>query len=165
MVLDIRAAASIPGGAAAFDYSPDLSEILSESIIGIAGTPRAAGSVSNSADILTLEADVAATAQCVCARCLTKFEMPLDRHISVVLVNGEDSGQDDVGRYVIDGRRVCVDEIIATELILSADYRTLCREDCRGLCEMCGADLNEAQCDCVRPPDPSMAVLGQLLEE
>jgi uncharacterized protein len=165
MVLDIRATASIPGGATSFDYSPDLSGILSESIIGIAGTPRAVGSVSNRADILTLSADVSATARCVCARCLTQFDMPLDRHISVVLVNGEDPDQGDVGRYVIDGRRVCVDEIIATELILGADYRTLCREDCKGLCEMCGADLNEGQCDCARPPDPRMAALGRLLEE
>ncbi len=41
----------------------------------------------------------------------------------------------------------------------------LCREDCRGLCPNCGANLNTETCTCDRTPsDPRLALLGQLLQ-
>ena len=35
------------------------------------------------------------------------------------------------------------------ELALAVDAFPLCREDCRGLCPRCGADLNRGACSCV----------------
>ena len=57
-----------------------------------------------------------------------------------------------------------VDEIIVTDFILNMDQRFLCSQDCKGLCEKCGADLNNGPCSCKLNTDPRFAVLGQLLE-
>ncbi|MDR2357625.1 MAG: DUF177 domain-containing protein [Oscillospiraceae bacterium] len=164
MVLDLRDLLLSPGDSVPFDYAPDLSELLSESIPEIIGEPRAVGSVRNSAGLLTLTADVSAVARGVCARCLGEFDMPLDRRISVTLVREEDAEREDIDKYVISGDCVDVDGIVTTEFILNADQAVLCREDCKGLCEICGADLNDGPCGCVRGTDPGRAKLRQLLD-
>ncbi|MDR1590128.1 MAG: DUF177 domain-containing protein [Oscillospiraceae bacterium] len=164
MVLDLRDLLLSPGRSEPFDCAPDLSELLSESVLELIGEPRAAGAVRNGAGLLTLTADVSASARCVCARCLKEFAMPLDRRVSVTLVREEDSEREDIDKYVISGDRVDVDDIVTTELILNAEPTVLCREDCKGLCELCGADLNEGPCGCVRAPDPRLAPLMRLLE-
>jgi uncharacterized protein len=165
MVLDLRDLLLSPGGTEPFDYAPDLSELLSESVLAIIGEPRAVGSVRNGAGLLTLTADVSATARRVCARCLKEFDAPLERRVSVTLAREEDSEQEDINKYVISGDRVDVDDIVTAELILNEDFVVLCKEDCKGLCELCGADLNDGPCGCVRAPDPRMAKLGRLLED
>ena len=43
--------------------------------------------------------------------------------------------------------------------------KRLCDENCKGLCERCGANLNKAPCSCVTEKiDPRLAVLKQLLQ-
>jgi uncharacterized protein len=165
MLLDLHDLLMSPGGAAAFDYSPDLSELLSDSMPEITGEPRVTGSVRYSAGLLTLTADVRADVRCVCARCLKEFAASLRERISVTLVRAEEGGQEDTGKYVICGDRVNIDDIAASELILNADSKFLCREDCRGLCPVCGKDLNCGPCACTRAADPRLAVLGRLLEQ
>jgi uncharacterized protein len=50
-------------------------------------------------------------------------------------------------------------------VLLELPYKSLCREDCRGLCPLCGKNLNEGLCGCNRKSvDPRLAILGQLLE-
>ena len=44
------------------------------------------------------------------------------------------------------------------------DTKTLCSEDCKGLCPRCGANLNDGPCGCKREVDPRLAVLAKLLE-
>ncbi len=52
----------------------------------------------------------------------------------------------DVGFY--DGVRFDVDLMTVEQIELSIPMRFLCREDCRGLCPTCGADLNGGDCGC-----------------
>jgi len=55
-------------------------------------------------------------------------------------------------------------EVLSTCFILSMDTKCLCRPDCAGLCDRCGANLNLGPCRCQKPRDPRMAVLEQLLD-
>ena len=57
-----------------------------------------------------------------------------------------------------------VDEVLSTSFILSMDTKCLCKPDCAGLCDRCGANLNLGPCRCQKPRDPRMAVLEQLLD-
>ena len=41
---------------------------------------------------------------------------------------------------------------------------TLCSEDCKGVCVMCGKNLNKGQCDCKKPIVPRLEGLLQFLE-
>ena len=58
-----------------------------------------------------------------------------------------------------------VEELARTAFILGMDTKTLCSEDCKGLCPTCGADLNLGPCTCKKAPDPRLAVLSKLLQQ
>ena len=67
--------------------------------------------------------------------------------------------------FEIEGDGIDVNEVLETVFILDADTKSLCREDCKGLCPDCGKDLNDGPCGCTKPVDPRLAVLGQLLDD
>ena len=163
MLLDLREIIGVPGGRVKFDYELDLSEVASGSIVRIEPPSRAAGNVTNSAGVLTFSANVDALCICVCARCLTEFEYPVHKQITAHLTEeGEDGVDPD--SYFLQGDKVDANEIIITELILDMDEIQICREDCAGLCESCGSDLNAGPCCCRPRVDPRLASLSQLLD-
>jgi uncharacterized protein len=162
MLLDLREIIGVPGGKVTFDYEPDLSDVPSGSIISVKKPSRAAGNVTNSAGVLTFSANVDAVCVCVCARCLSEFEHPVHKRINAYLTDKGD-GESQEG-YPLYGDKADADEIIVTEFILSIDDRLLCRDDCAGLCQSCGSDLNNGSCSCIRQVDPRLAALGQLLD-
>jgi len=88
-----------------------------------------------------------------CARCLEIFEMDINPRIQFVIqlldISEPQPSEDDdfvilpktTGEYDISQR---VREAILLELPL----KPLCSETCKGLCPMCGVNLNEGECDC-----------------
>jgi uncharacterized protein len=53
-----------------------------------------------------------------------------------------------------------VDALVREQIRLALPFRLLCREDCRGLCQKCGADLNRNPCSCSgEGPDARWATL------
>ncbi|MDR1065667.1 MAG: DUF177 domain-containing protein [Oscillospiraceae bacterium] len=163
MTLDLRDVTGVPGHSAAFDYSPDLSELLSESVLAVVGDARLRGSVRNDAGILTMRAELDARLLCVCARCLKQFELDASQTFEVTLSESE-AAEDDPEYYRVESAAIDPGAVIVSELILRSEQRLLCREDCRGLCERCGADLNEGDCGCAPEGDVRFAVLSQLLD-
>jgi uncharacterized protein len=59
-------------------------------------------------------------------------------------------------------REIKLGEYIISELVLSLPYVYICSESCKGLCQQCGANLNERPCACVQSTDPRLQVLSQL---
>ena len=162
MFLDLREIIGVPGGKISFDFEPDMEEAATGSIIRIIKPARAAGNVTNNAGILTFSANVDATCICVCARCLKEYEYPVHKQISADLTEGGEGENPD--GYFLQGDKVDAAEIVVTEFILDMDDRLMCRDDCAGLCQNCGADLNNESCTCEKEVDPRLAVLSQLLE-
>ena len=163
MLLDLREIIGVPGGRVSFEYEPDLTEAAFGSVVEVKMPSRAAGNVTNNAGVLMFSANVDALCICVCARCLTEFEFPVHKQISAHLTEGGEDGADPDG-YYLQGDKVDADEIIISEFILSMDDSIRCREDCAGLCEKCGSDLNNGPCSCKTEVDPRLAVLNQLLD-
>lgn len=60
----------------------------------------------------------------------------------------ETSDQED-DLYFWTGDRVELAEMLREHIILSTPMQPLCREECRGLCPVCGQDRNEASCNCI----------------
>ena len=163
MLLDLREIIGVPGGEVSFDYEIDLSFAAVGSVKEIKSPARAAGSIKNRAGVLNFTANVDATMVCVCARCLTEFEIPVQQAFSAV-ITVEEENEEIPGLYGLYGNSADADEIIVSEFVLATDQRYLCSEDCKGLCQTCGADLNAGRCSCESEIDPRLAVLGQLLE-
>ena len=87
--------------------------------------------------------------QSVCRRCLEEFVTPVERSVDVIFSSDPDL-QDDPSVYPLPDPLAQVDlrPAVREELALAVDAFPLCREDCRGLCPRCGADLNRGPCQC-----------------
>jgi len=61
------------------------------------------------------------------------------------------------------GKTIDLDPILREQVLLALPMQVVCREDCRGLCGMCGQNLNEAACNCEsKRVDPRLAVLKDI---
>jgi uncharacterized protein len=95
-----------------------------------------------------------ASTQEVCARCAEEFSAPSDRDFRFVLtpraigLSDEDLREEDLEFSVYDGDQVDLSPLLREQYLLSLPTRPLCREDCRGLCPKCGANLNHTACGC-----------------
>lgn len=81
-----------------------------------------------------------------CARCLKTVETVFHCDSEFIITPDDKDGEDGYIRYT--DRMLDVDVPVYEEIVLNFPSRTLCREECRGLCPKCGKDLNEGDCDC-----------------
>ncbi len=57
-------------------------------------------------------------------------------------------------------------ELATADILLELPTSVLCVESCKGLCPVCGANLNEGDCGCDRSQrDPRLDKLRELLDE
>lgn len=115
-----------------------------------------------------LEASVSVVIRVECSRCINGFEMPLDTGFSVILYRGQAPHEVDDDDLVLlaeaDESGYDILPRVREAVILELPIRFLCREDCKGLCPRCGANLNEGSCDCESSEgDPRWASLKKLL--
>ena len=118
---------------------------------------------SNGAVQLELKMDYEFSVPCDrCMEMITKRETLSLTHI--VLLSSEDC---DDGEYIrIPSEELDVSELAREDIILSLPIRFLCSEDCKGLCPVCGKNLNEGSCSCkVKKVDPRMEILKQLIDD
>jgi len=123
-----------------------------------AGPVRGAFDVEKTGEKVTVRGSVAATARLECMRCLTAFDLPLRVPLEVFAERAgtgrsreeEALERDDYMRFH-DGRQLDLRDEARELLLLELPMVSLCREDCRGLCPRCGADLNAGPCGC--PPE------------
>ena len=127
-------------------------------------TPHAAGVVRNEAGVLKMEAELTTDMLCQCARCLKEFTRHVVMPVTAVIAD-ELQDEDNPDIFLLNGDSLDLDEVISTVFVLNVDQRQLCSEDCKGLCDKCGKNLNEGPCSCVPEKDPRLAVLGQFLEK
>ena len=65
-----------------------------------------------------------------------------------------------------NGELLATEPLVAEQVQLNLPTHPLCREDCRGLCPRCGANLNDGPCGCAEPPgDPRWAALAGLRDK
>lgn len=117
---------------------------------------------------LQLTGTVSTVLSLVCSRCAERFEHPV--RISVadrIPLNRSDDPEEQWGSSYLDSER---DEFDLSEyalllLLERLPLQPLCQADCRGLCPVCGQNLNQATCDCrTEASDPRLAVLAKLLK-
>lgn len=122
------------------------------------------GSVFNKTGIVHLKADAKFDYSTSCAKC----NKPLLKHAKVpvrhVLLSHADSDDNDEF-IVLDGVRLEMDLLVSEDIYLSLPTRFLCKDDCKGLCNICGVDLNEKQCGCQAPSDPRWDALKNMFSE
>lgn len=101
-----------------------------------------------------------------CDRCLKEVIVPIavDFSKDFDLKQSEEQLIEDSDEcsYLI-GYDFDVDKLICEELLIGFPMKVLCKEDCKGICKVCGADLNESDCGCDRTElDPRMSVIRDI---
>jgi uncharacterized protein len=114
----------------------------------IAGEVR----LSHTGRSILARASLSTAIETSCSRCLTQIVAPIDVEIdevalpSIDIDTGQpiDSGDEPDALRLDDHHELDLDEPIRAAISLAEPIALLCRPDCRGLCPVCGADLNTA---------------------
>lgn len=89
-----------------------------------------------------------------------------DRHEETDEEGTSEASDQEDDLYVYTGDRVELGEMLREHIILSTPMQPLCREDCRGLCPVCGQDRNEEPCSCIEAPTTNpFAMLQERLKK
>lgn len=163
-LLDARPILYAPGKSLAFRFALDLSELDFHGRYPVTRPVDVEGVVRNRADALFLDLSASSTIDAVCDRCGKRFPLRQRAEYQCALTE-EPPEQDDADDEIIPLQNGFADvgELARAAFILAMDSKTLCSEDCKGLCPRCGANLNDGPCACVREPDPRWAALSALL--
>lgn len=118
---------------------------------------------------------------CPCKRCLAEVALTVPVAFQLELVpeaqakrgDGEDEDEqaeqggsfdfDEAEVEPFDGRTIQLDPILREQVLLALPMDATCREDCKGLCGVCGKNLNEGPCGCrTEHVDPRLAALAEI---
>lgn len=103
-----------------------------------------------------------------CSRCLE--EVPKDIHFSIDKeLKIEDSAVADEDMEDIDyliGLNLDIDKFVYGEILVNWPMKVLCSNGCKGICRVCGMNLNKGNCDCQRTElDPRMAAIQDVFSK
>jgi len=134
--------------------------------LGVDGLSNAMvkGEVENRSGMISLRYGAGCCMTYLCDRCLKEctehFDYKFEHMVARELHNEDSEGFILVPEGILDlGTLACED------VLLELPSKYLCSPDCKGLCSICGKDLNEGDCGCVNDTtDPRLAVLKDLLK-
>ena len=162
MRLDVKSIINTPGGGIEFNEELDFSDVDFGGVCPAVRPVSVVGTVRNIAGMLRLTAELDTMLSCVCDRCGSAFDKSFHVSIERMLASElEDEENDEI--LMLDDGAFDLDELAREAYILNMDTKTLCREDCKGLCSGCGANLNVEACRCKKEIDPRWAALQKLL--
>lgn len=126
------------------------------------------GEVRKDAQKVRLTGRVVTTLECDCSRCLEPFPVPVDAAIDVMLLPSSDNkgdeeqevAADDLGVSYYDDDVIDLGALMREQFYLALPMKPLCRDDCQGLCPVCGINRNRETCTCESTwVDPRMEAL------
>lgn len=163
-MIDLHELILRPGTSVPFRQELSTERLDFPAVLAYAAPPVGEGVIVNSAGALTLTGTIRADMRCRCDRCAREFDLHREAAVEAQLAQ-ELQDEEDPDYFLLEGDKLDLDEVLESAFILDMDQQLLCREDCKGLCPRCGADLNDGPCGCRKESDPRLAVLEQLLDD
>lgn len=119
--------------------------------------------------VLELEVKGRITVAIPCDKCLkdvpTEFDIEFDEKLDMKTTKEDRIKDLDEINYVT-GCSLDVEQLVHNEILIHWPLRVLCKEDCQGICPVCGKDLNQGSCECDQTsPDPRMAVISDIFSK
>ena len=111
------------------------------------------------------------TLETSCSRCLEPFTIPVNAQFDLLFLPVADAGaeaerelgDDDVGVSFYKDDQIDLGEVMREQFYLALPMKPLCREDCQGLCPVCGKNRNVEPCTCTADwIDPRLEALKNL---
>ena len=117
---------------------------------------------------LQIQGEMELSVLMACDRCLEDVEvqMPLKftKFVNLAVDDAELPEGFDESNY-IDGYNLDVDKLLYNEILIGWPMKILCSESCKGICNVCGQNLNKGSCDCEDTSlDPRMSVIRDVFK-
>lgn len=114
---------------------------------------------------VTVTGNVQLSIQTSCSRCVEPVRIELSPYVSLVLspadkISDED---DDLEHETYRDDEIDLSNYLMEQIAISLPVKVVCNEDCKGLCAICGTNLNQETCTCESEKvDPRFAILKNL---
>jgi len=118
--------------------------------------------------MVLVKSRVEAQVKGTCARCLELFSLPVSSQFQLALKPKPDSRppeeveltREDLETDFYEGEEIDLSPFIQDQVLLTIPPKLVCREECRGLCQKCGKNLNRETCNCPeKTVDPRLEAL------
>ncbi|HHW30400.1 MAG TPA: DUF177 domain-containing protein [Clostridiaceae bacterium] len=121
------------------------------------------GKLVNIDGVLELNGQISTKYRTGCYRCLKEVTKELSIKVSENFVR--EGSQTESDEYTYNENYVELEQMLIDNIVLHLPTRVLCSENCKGLCQKCGCDLNIKSCQCKEDNiDPRMETLKKFFE-
>jgi uncharacterized protein len=138
------------------DFAPDVRQTSPLKVRGAADRIEEHIGPRQVVEDIRLRATLKGKFELLCARCLDPIAYSADQTFDLIFrPSGNDAeageraiseAETEIGYYEQSG--LLLEDVVREQVLLSLPDRSLCREDCKGLCAHCGGNLNETACNC-----------------
>jgi uncharacterized protein len=162
------------GESFAHTYGPEELS-LEDEYTSLKGETRVSGHAARKRDEVSVRGNINGTVEVACDRCAAPVAATVEVEFNTAFIPREKAAavtenvelqEEDLAFSFYEGGAVDMDELVREQILLALPTRQLCREECRGLCPVCGKDLNVAECSCQQGEiDPRWAALADLKKD
>ena len=155
-----------------FDFSVSPFEIdLEDETAKLIDDVKVAGKLTKGIVETKVEGRISGKIEVDCTRCLDSVETNLDFPFEASFIAPENYTPekeaelkgDDLEISIVEGDKLNLTELAREQILLNLPTQIFCREDCKGLCEKCGANRNLINCNCEEiEVDPRWSALKKL---
>lgn len=164
MLFELKSVFQNEGEEKQVNYKLDIADIDIDGVFPFRTPIDVTATAKNRASLVSLTIRACFSYSRSCDRCSTDFtremDMLFEHKLAQTLV---DDGNDD---YIeTPDFKLELDDIVVSDILLSLPQKNLCKDDCKGLCQICGKNLNEGDCSCdKREIDPRLEMLKQFMD-
>ena len=164
---------NLTAAATPFEHTYGSGEIdLDEEGASVVSDAAVRGGATRKGEQVRLRGEIKTEVELLCDRCAAPERAPLavefdtsfiPQEVEAVKAENVELAVEDLLLSSYEGDAGDLDELVREQIVLALPSRHLCREDCKGLCEKCGANLNAGACSCGQGEvDPRWAALAEL---
>ena len=156
-------------------YQPEAFTLVGEDF-RIVAPVRLTARITKDAEKVRLVGRVQTTLETDCGRCLEPFQVAVDAKLDLMFLPDTGGGaekaagekevrEEDVGVSFYADDTIDLGVMMRDEFYLALPMKPLCKDDCKGLCPVCGANRNREACTCrAEWVDPRMESLKKLID-
>jgi uncharacterized protein len=167
MKLDIAAELKLPGKVSECELSSQFPDIeFSGRSIRFAAPVSVSARYVYDGKAVEVRGKIRTAFESQCARCGTQFTEPFETGFSERFAKSAEDEDDEV--YLFSTDVIDLSQMVLDNILLNMPISSVCSEDCKGICPVCGSNLNTGQCSCepsaYRERKP-LGMLEQLLND
>ena len=163
MLIDLKSVFNTEGLSVDINADVDFSDIDISGEFPFKSPAKVIGRIYNRSGIVRIDASSSLIYSGPCDRCACDIKKEINIPIEHVLVT-ELSDEENDELILLEGYEFNLDNFVREDVLLNLPLKFLCKDDCKGLCPICGKNLNEGKCGCKKEVDPRLEALKQLLD-